>query len=120
MGKIRWHEDEVILLLDLYFRLRTSSKISKNNEDVIMLSTLLNRRADLLNITHDEKFRNTNGIVMQLQNIEYVITNGKSGIANVGTLQRQVTERYKDARVMLHRQADALTEAINSRTYWVR
>lgn len=38
----KWNRDEIILALDLYFRI-PFSKISQNNKDVIALAALLGR-----------------------------------------------------------------------------
>lgn len=40
----KWNRDEIILTLDLYFRI-PFSKISQNNKDVIALAELLGRTA---------------------------------------------------------------------------
>lgn len=67
MKNPKWHRDEVILALDLYFKL-TPGDMHARKEEVIELSTLLNKMP-----IHDVKpvnlkFRNPNGVGMKLTN----------------------------------------------------
>lgn len=67
MRNPRWHRDEIILALDLYFKLRPGQIYSKN-QDIIELSELLNRLPIHTNKPDAEKFRNANGTSLKLSN----------------------------------------------------
>src|SRR5215471_1678449 len=62
-----WSTDELILALDLYFRLPPNST-SKANPQIIELSEVLNRLPIHPERPDAEKFRNPNGVYMKLCN----------------------------------------------------
>lgn len=62
-----WTRDELILALDLYFRVNPSHTSDKNPE-IIQLSDLLNELPIHPRESIDEKFRNPNGVYMKLCN----------------------------------------------------
>ena len=57
MKRIRWTIEEVVAIVDVYFR-NECGEINNLNLELENLSQSLNRRADILKISHDEKFRN--------------------------------------------------------------
>jgi 5-methylcytosine-specific restriction protein A len=61
-----WTQDELILALELFFRLDSPSAFSPSNFQVIALSNDLNRLRSAE--ATDEKFRNANGVAMKLHN----------------------------------------------------
>ena len=67
MRNPKWHRDEVILALDLYYDLK-SGEMNSNNPEVIKLSELLNRLPIHTNRPDQEKFRNANGVNLKLGN----------------------------------------------------
>ena len=83
--KIPWDMEEMVALVDLYHRYE-NGMISNLSKELYDLSKCLINRADLLMITHDEKYRNVNGINMIFQNIRYVDTNGKTGLSSAWNL----------------------------------
>ena len=95
MIKVKWSENEVVLLLDLFYRLNGKA-ISLDLPEVIELSARLNRLADKEKIIKDEKFRNPVGIPMKLQNIRYVITDGQEGLSGASQLDYQVCKKYEN------------------------
>lgn len=67
MRNPKWHRDEIILALDLYFRLNPG-QIHSRNPDVQELSLILNR-LPIHDVRPDEaKFRNANGVGLKLSN----------------------------------------------------
>lgn len=62
-----WTRDELILALDLYFKVNPSS-VSQNHPDIVALSELLNKLPIHANVSTDQKFRNPNGVYMKLCN----------------------------------------------------
>ena len=69
MKKIPWDMEEMVALADLYYRYE-NGMISNLSKELYDLSKCLINRADLLMITHDEKYRNVNGINMIFQKID--------------------------------------------------
>jgi 5-methylcytosine-specific restriction enzyme A len=66
MHNPEWTRDELILGLDLYFRL-TTTQLSRANPDIIALSKLLNELPIHLAHTRDSRFRNPPGVSMELR-----------------------------------------------------
>jgi len=67
MKNPKWHKDEVILALELYFR-TDSRQIHSKNPEIIELSDILNK-LPIHDIKPDnEKFRNPNGVSLKLSN----------------------------------------------------
>lgn len=64
--RIPWDKQETALLIDTY--LRVKNKELSRQEAVKEVSALLTQRAVLSGIEIDEKFRNENGISMQMRN----------------------------------------------------
>jgi len=80
MLKIKWDVEEIISLINIYKK-ASNGEIQDINKELSVLSKVLNKRADLLGIHHDEKFRNLNGMKMMYQNVLYVATNGEQGLS---------------------------------------
>lgn len=97
MKKIPWDMEEMVVLVDLYYRYE-NGMISNLSKELYDLSKCLINRADLLMITHDEKYRNVNGINMIFQNIRYVDTNGKTGLSSASQLVYDVVNLYRTDR----------------------
>lgn len=81
MIKVPWDLEEVIPLVDVCARRENGELDGKNfTEELQHISLLLNRRADILGIVHDEKFRNYNGIRKQyFFRILVAFTDGEKG-----------------------------------------
>lgn len=80
MIKVTWDVEELVALIDIYRRSggKTSEEI---DTELLALSGALNKRADKLGITHDDKFRNLNGMKMMFQNVIYIATDGQRGMS---------------------------------------
>ncbi len=65
MRNPKWTRDELILALELYFRCKPS-KINKEHPEVVRLSKLLNSLPIHPQKEKYEKFRNPNGVYMNL------------------------------------------------------
>ena len=63
----KWHRDEIILALDLYFD-KDRGSIDKNNPRIIELSHLLNKLPLFTDRPDAERFRNPNGVTLKLSN----------------------------------------------------
>ena len=67
MARVNWTRDELILALDLYFRVPDSRGI-KTHSEVIRLSEILNALPIHSVKLHGQKFRNPNGVAMKMSN----------------------------------------------------
>lgn len=67
MKNPKWHRDELILTLNLYFQLESSSFISTNS-NIIELSQILNKLPIHSEQLRKQDFRNSNGVAMKLSN----------------------------------------------------
>lgn len=67
MRNPKWHRDEIILALDLYFQ-EDRGSIDARNPKVIELSEILNKLPIHENIPDSVKFRNPNGVSLKLSN----------------------------------------------------
>lgn len=98
MIKVAWDVEELVALIDVYRKSKgkTTEQIEK---ELIALSESLIIRAQKLGITHDDKFRNLNGMKMMFQNVVYTATNGHQGLSSASSSLQKV---YK----MLHTNPD--------------
>ena len=67
MRNPKWHRDEIILALDLYFKTKPGS-ISASNPEVVALSKILNELPIHSFRPDPTKFRNPNGVSLKLSN----------------------------------------------------
>jgi 5-methylcytosine-specific restriction enzyme A len=67
MKNPKWHRDEIILALDLYFD-RDRGPIDDKNPKIIELSKILNELPVITNRPVPDKFRNANGVTLKLSN----------------------------------------------------
>lgn len=98
-----WDLYEVILLVDCYNRIAekgsesaTSASLeSYFDEEAEKLSKILREREREEKGTIDDRFRNVPGIKMKLHNIEFLATDGKSGLANFSAMDKKGYILYK-------------------------
>lgn len=90
MIRVKWELEEAVALFALYFANERYTK-----EDLTRLSTAYNKRAKLLGIKTDEKFRNVNGLAMQMGCITYVVTNGEHGYSSASKLFYDTYKLYR-------------------------
>jgi 5-methylcytosine-specific restriction enzyme A len=67
MRNPKWHRDEIILALDLYFSLDRGS-IDHKNPKIIELSKTLNALPLFPDRPDEDRFRNSNGVTLKLSN----------------------------------------------------
>lgn len=92
MKKVNWSVEEAVALMNLY--IENDSKIPVDENKVENLSNILKKRAEILNLEIDEKFRNIAGLNMQLACIHYVATDGKEGLSGASDLFYDTYELY--------------------------
>ena len=114
MRNPKWHRDEAILLLDLYFDKNLGS-INSNNPKIIALSEFLNRLPIHTHRPNPQKFRNPNGIVMKLANFKALDPNynGK-GLKAYSKLEKEVFEEFCSDIERLHKIVHKIRQALDN------
>ncbi|MBU8694127.1 HNH endonuclease [Bacillus altitudinis] len=111
MRNPKWSRDELILALDLYYRI-PSSKISSTNEEVIKLSQLLNQIPSSDQFK-DQTFRNPNGVSMKLNNFKRLDPDVKGpGLVRGGKLEEIIWNEFSNNRDSLFEVASMIKKAI--------
>ena len=90
MIKISWDVEELVALIDIYRRNMSSSAKIDINSELQQLSIALNKRAELLGIIHDDKYRNLNGMKLMYQNVAYIATGGTQGMSSTSSSMRKI------------------------------
>lgn len=77
MKKYSWYPDELILLLDVFFRFLPDIIEGNSNNNLDSELILLSERLRSINLhsndfTANPKFRNVNGMKMMIQNLRYI------------------------------------------------
>ncbi len=103
-----WTRDELILALDLYFRIEHQQFVDSNPE-IIQLSALLKQLEVHPKSVREENFRNPSGVTMKLANFlrldpEYP---GK-GLDAGAKLDQVIWDEFKDKREELRKIANAI------------
>jgi 5-methylcytosine-specific restriction enzyme A len=88
----KWTQDELVLALELFFRLDSPSAFSSSNPKVIALSDDLNRLRSAE--ATDEKFRNANGVAMKLHNFSRFRDREAKGLSHGGKLEEAIWNKY--------------------------
>lgn len=103
MRNPKWHRDEIILALNLYFSPDRGSIDSKNPK-IVALSELLNRLPLQENRPDKEKFRNPNGVTLKLSNFLSIDeTYAGQGMSSVSKLDREVFHEFEHDKARLAR-----------------
>ena len=89
MIKVNWDVEELVALIDIYRRSEGKSG-DQIDAELLALSCTLTNRANKLGITHDERYRNLNGMKMMFQNVVYTATNGQQGLSSVSLSLQKV------------------------------
>lgn len=106
MRNPKWIRDEVILALDLYFKLEPG-QIHSKNPLIIELSELLNELP--LHTEKEERFRNANGVALKLSNflaLDEAYT-GK-GMSSTSKLDKEVFKEFENNKTLLRTLAEAI------------
>ena len=99
----KWHRDEIILALDLYFQLKPG-EIHSRNPKVQELSRILNA-LPIFDVRPDEaKFRNPNGVGLKLSNFLAIDPQyGKKGMQSFSKLDQEVFQEFASNKERLHK-----------------
>lgn len=115
MKNPKWHRDELILTLNLYFELESNNFISSNPQ-IIKLSKLLNKLPIYSNEIRKTDFRNSNGVAMKLSNFTAIDPNNKSkGLTRYSQLDKKTFFEFSNNINELKRIASIILESINDK-----
>ena len=110
MKNPKWHRDEIILALDLYFD-KDLGSMDAGNPKIISLSQLLNQ-LPIFKFKPDElTFRNPNGVTLKLSNFKALDPNyqGK-GMEAYSKLDKEVFQEFSSNLSQLHKIANEIRE----------
>ena len=83
---------------------------SYTKKSLEQLSLALNKRAEILGIDKDEKFRNISGLNMQSACVQYVATNGEKGLSAASKLFYDVHDLHSEERDKFQKIVDEFVE----------
>jgi 5-methylcytosine-specific restriction protein A len=108
MRNPKWHRDEVILALDLYFDDELGS-VDANNPKIIALSELLNKLPIFDHKPDQQTFRNPNGVTLKLSNFKALDPQylGK-GMESYSKLDKKVFEEFSNDINLLRKIANEI------------
>jgi 5-methylcytosine-specific restriction enzyme A len=102
MRNPKWHRDEIILALDLYFS-EDRGSIDDKNPRVIELSKILNDLPLFPDRPDEEKFRNPNGVTLKLSNfLAFDPSYHGKGMVGGSKLDNEVFQQFINQREELH------------------
>lgn len=87
-----WNKFEVALLMDAYQKVSKGKVVRK--DAVSALSKRLRNRMIMNGIEISDKYRNENGIQLQMSALEYIITEGEKGISSPNKLFEDIVDMY--------------------------
>ena len=103
-AKVVWNKYEAALLVDTYEKVAKGELVRK--VAITKLSKRLRYRKIMNGIEVNDKYRNENGIQLQLSIMEHIITNGEKGLASTSRLFEEIaqlaTENHADFIELLH------------------
>lgn len=116
MRNPKWHRDEIILALDLYFRLEPG-QIHARNPAVIELSKVLNKLPIHEERPDSVKFRNPNGVGLKLSNFLAIDqTYDGKGMQSYSKLDKLVFEGFENQKQRLAVLASNIKETVLNET----
>ena len=112
MRNPKWHRDEIILALELYFTLK-SGQIDANNPAVIELSEILNKLPIHPERPDAAKFRNPNGVGLKLSNFLAIDPNHQGkGMQSYSNLDEVIFNEFVDNKPLLKKLADKIKKTV--------
>lgn len=115
MRNPKWHRDEIILTLELYYDLE-SGRMNSGSKEVVELSELLNK-LPIHTIRPDaRKFRNPNGVALKLGNFKFFDPdyNG-TGLKGGSKLDEEVFNEFYGKLSQLRSIANNIKSAVNNK-----
>ncbi len=114
MRNPKWHRDEIILALSLYFDKNLGS-IDAKNPKIIELSALLNRLPIFKNTDKRKTFRNPNGVSLKLSNFLAIDqTYNGVGMSRYSILDKSIFLEFRSDIDKLHSIALEIKKAVSN------
>ena len=112
MRNPKWHRDEIILALDLYFSSERGS-IDAKNPKISELSKILNSLPLFYNKPDAEKFRNPNGVTLKLSNfLPFDKSYTGKGMTSSSKLDEELFKKYVNKKEELRSIATEIKKAV--------
>lgn len=113
MRNPKWHRDEIILALDLYFRIKPGN-ISAKNPEIKKLSEILNK-LPIHDVIVNDEFRNPNGVSLKMSNFLAIDPNypGK-GMMSYSKLDAEIFNEFVDNKEFLFKLALKIRAAVEN------
>ncbi|MGV3762701.1 HNH endonuclease [Parapedobacter sp.] len=113
MRNPKWHRDELVLALDLYFELEPG-QIHARNPAIIELSQTLNALPFSEAKTDAERYRNPNGVGLKLSNFLALDPDYKGkGMQSYSKLDEQVFNEFQNSRALLRKLANNIKATLS-------
>lgn len=110
-----WSREELILALELYFRVPPSG-VTETHPEIVRVSKELQRLSAHADPADATRFRNPNGVHMKMFNFMALDpSQGGRGLANGGRRDKEVWNEYQDDRSRLNQVAGAIRSAIETK-----
>ena len=105
-----WNREELILALDLYFKM-DYGQMHGRNPDIIQLSNDLRSLKLHLNIPDKDKFRSPSSVALKLANLKRSDQNFKGrGMRDGGKLEKEIWNEFHGHRDTLKNEADLIRQ----------
>ena len=116
MRNPKWYRDEVILTLDLYFRL-DSGRMNASSPEIVELSELLNILPRHPIRPDYQKFRNPNGVALKLGNFKFFDPDYQGvGLQGGSKLDKEVFDEFYGKQNELRKIADNIRSTTGYRS----
>lgn len=116
MKNPKWHRDEIILALNLYFN-PDRGIVDSRNPKIIALSNILNQLPHFKNRPDAEKFRNPNGVSLKLSNFMAIDPNHEGkGMKGFSKLDEEMFNEYSQNLESLNKIASQITTILQNET----
>ncbi|MBI5538930.1 MAG: hypothetical protein HY951_02655 [Bacteroidia bacterium] len=103
-----WNREELILALDLYFRMDYGQMHGRNPE-IIQLSKDLRNLSFHLDVSNEDSFRSVNSVSLKLANLKKSDQNFKGkGMRDGGRLEKELWNEFHGHRDKLKKEADLI------------
>jgi 5-methylcytosine-specific restriction protein A len=112
MRNPKWHRDEIILALDLYFS-PIRGRIDAKNPNIIELSKILNSLPLFYNKPDEVKFRNPNGVTLKLSNfLPFDPSYTGKGMTSGSKLDKEIFKEFENRKDDLRSIASEIKKAV--------
>ena len=94
MNRIKWDLAEAVVLLDVL--LENWGRTSVPDEKLRELSEMYKRKASAAELCYDHKFRNLAGLKMQLACLQFIVSEGQTGMPNAAKIFHEAYKLFQN------------------------